>query len=230
MIVRIVRPIVLVALVGGAIYAIANAPVSNITCSSQFGQCSRPIEEALAKNIGTKTINLSGGIASSLSTSLFVKDYSLEFFSPGKINVHVVEKRPVFGVKPHDAKLYQVDAEGVVLAEGTTDLPVLMTDNASFTLGDKLDAKTRFSGEIIEGLAQIYAFESAVLNGDILTVNFPGLVAIFPTQGDREYLAGAFTLIYSQLNKDSGEFRIDNSSIEIIDLRFKNPVLKKRAI
>jgi hypothetical protein len=54
-----------------------------------------------------------------------------------------------------------------------------------------------------------------------------GNKAIFPLEGDRDVLVGAFRLIYSQLNQDAQTSKIEGVKTPFtIDLRYKNPVIR----
>ena len=72
-----------------------------------------------------------------------------------------------------------------------------------------------------------------VQDGEIIDSNLVvevtgGRSVIFPLQGDKEVLMGSLNLILSRLNSEDEKSRIEGAeNVEIIDLRFKNPVLKQ---
>jgi len=81
--------------------------------------------------------------------------------------------------------------------------------------------------QLVYGTSKIQEIQSAQVIGNLLTVELKdGIKVLFPQEGDRDFILGSLTLILSELKKDDMEANIEDRQFEIIDLRYKNPVLR----
>jgi len=65
------------------------------------------------------------------------------------------------------------------------------------------------------------------MEGEKLVIEVDGgPTVIFPVEGDRDLLLGSFVLITNELKKSGSETSFPDVSKKVVDLRFKNPVIK----
>jgi hypothetical protein len=73
-----------------------------------------------------------------------------------------------------------------------------------------------------------YQVREGIIEDESLVIELSqGPRVIFPLEGEKEVLLGSLRLVLSKLNNDAQDSKIENvSGASIIDLRFKNPVIK----
>ena len=201
--------------------------ISKISCFSQYGDCSKNIQEKFNQSLGKSYWEANKEIKDSLAKNLLVKEYSLQFKLPAEVRVDIILNKPKYALKnPSQKFFYLVDKDGKVLAkENSTELPYVEVNNLNYDLNQKIKDEEIFSLEIIYDLFNFYQVKSGKIEGDSLMVNLSeGPKVIFPLSGSKDALIGALRLILSRLNEPNKDVKID--SVKEIDLRFKNPVLK----
>jgi hypothetical protein len=88
--------------------------------------------------------------------------------------------------------------------------------------GTKVDDKLLLAAQLVSDLYNLYAVKTGEIQNDYLQVDqVMGKSVVFPLTGDRDLLIGSIRFILSRLKVESFDPRIN-----LIDLRFKNPVLK----
>lgn len=202
--------------------------INEIECYSQYGPCNQIISEKIKSFEGKKLTDAKNEIRYFLSASSQAADFFVQFKLPDRLEVNIVEAKPLFAVRNLDSKsAILISKEGEVLnVSNDTNLPNVVTTTSLPEVGEKVDDETFFSLNIVYGLYSTYFVRSGKLENDGLVVEFPNdLTVIFPLKGDNEVLVGSLVAILSRLNEEEGEFRIDDRQIKEIDLRFKNPVL-----
>ncbi len=203
--------------------------VDEIVCKNQDEPCSQFLEEKLKILRGKSLSKARSEIVRLLKNDTLVKDFSLHFQLPNRLNVNVSERRPKFTLKSRFSnKTYFISNEGFVLMESTQDFPNIVTivDNVP-SYGGKVDEETLFALKITSLLSSQYQVLSSTKEENFLLIELQdGPRVIFPLEGDLDYLLGKFVLIYSQLNKEDFDFKIKDYKDLEIDLRFENPVLR----
>jgi hypothetical protein len=158
-----------------------------------------------------------------------ITSYSTRFILPNSLMVNVLEKKPVYAIRPIADNIYfDIDKEGVaVKIQKENNLPLVTTSLKLPNVGEKIDNKMLFGLEIVNSIYYSYQVVDAAVENDSLTVLLPGgITVIFPLEGNRDALLGAFKLIFERLKADNSGANNDLGKITNIDLRFKNPVLK----
>lgn len=200
--------------------------VKSVSCESQFGPCSSVLNQKLSEAQNMSLWASSKYIAEVFEKNVFVKKHSSKFQLPDKIIIDVVERKPEIALvdKQNTEDFFIIDTEGYII--NTTEnnqLPVIVVDNEQdFAVGTRVKDDIIFCKGLLSRSFSLFGSKLAFYNGNYLALDLPeGLTVVFPTTGDQDVLFGSLSLILSQLN--TGRF---DSRIKIIDLRYKNPVLR----
>lgn len=220
-------PILLVILL---VYVVINTSFTNITCKSQYGECSALIAERLKEIGNCNYFECKKDIDIVLSDAWIVDKYTQQIKLPLKIEVNIVERKPAYSLKTITGDvIVQTDSNGMVLNyKDSTNLPCLTIEDELPKLGEKVPDETLFALQLIYGTSKIQGVKSAYLADNVLTVDITeGKKVLFPLSGNRDFILGALTLILNELKKDGLGTRIEGvDRISAIDLRYKNPILR----
>lgn len=192
--------------------------INNVSCTNQYGSCGEELQRDLEKIKGKSLKEVKELVAAMMSRNLFVKDYTYKYEIPDKIVVYVIVKKPKFALQNNkDNSLALIDRDGVVLGYGeNTTLPVVVFSGESIAIGKSVSAKELFSLNLITSMYYYYQVKKGIMTGDGLEVRMrDGVTVKFPLAGDRDVLLGSLKVVLSKIE-----------GISMIDLRFKNPVLK----
>jgi hypothetical protein len=204
--------------------------VKAVSCRSQFGPCSGELNESLTKFQGKNLSEAKRGISELLKSERLVSDFSYQLKLPSTLEVDILQRKASFAiVNPQINTAALLDRDGAVIKlEETTNLPYLETDETPPNLGERVSDEKLFLLNIIYEMFSTYQVKSGKLENGYMQVNLPsGIRVIFPEHGDKDVLLGSLALILSKLNSEDKDTRIENENgTSIIDLRFKNPVLK----
>lgn len=231
MISKFLKVFITIAFVFGLMFFVVNIKFTEVTCVAQSGICSEEVSKTLDSVSNLTLFTASRTISEKLNSNVFVKQYSFQYGLPRKIIVHIVQNEPVYTVFDSKSnKKFLIDNEGVILgtSESSGIFP-LRVDNFSYKVNEKVNSEYLFSLEIVSVLAKSYEISESLLKPEFLEVTLKnGFKALFPLSGDRDYLTGAFVLMYNQLKSKESGIKIDNNNINTIDLRFRDPVLTTR--
>lgn len=204
--------------------------IRTIACQSQFGPCNKNLQASIDSLGELNLVDIREELKSLFSDNVLVKEYSFQFSFPDKLQINIVENKAIYALKKADqANSLLIDRRGYVLGEqGTTNLPTVETLSDPPKIGEKVGDKTLFALEVIYDVYASYQIQKGEIVDEALVIEFPsGPKVIFPLEGDRQVLLGSLSLILSRLNSDAEKTRIEEvQNVRIIDLRFKNPVLK----
>lgn len=204
--------------------------IKDISCQSQYGPCNPQVAEELvkAKNLGL--VSSKKVLTKTLSENILVKDYTIQFKLPSRFEVSLLERKARFALSNENQTQYVlVDMEGNVISSlASSNLPWVDTRDALPLIGEKVGEQTLFALNLVTGIFPYYSVSNAHLDGDSLIIELAeGPELIFPLKGDKEVLLGTSNLILTRLKSENQDSKIKNlEDIKIIDLRFKNPVLK----
>jgi len=169
-------------------------------------------------------------IKDKMSNVLVVDKYSLNYALPSGIRLYVIEKKPKYSIKSLSQEFtVQVDADGLVLeVKDRSSLPGYFVEGNLPEVGSFLRKEELLALELIYGTSLISNLEKAYIENGYLRINLAGnKVVLFPLDEDRDFLLGALTLILNELKKEEIDSKITIGELKVIDLRFKNPVLRK---
>jgi len=222
--------------IGLIIAALILAPkkiiISEIDCQSQFGPCNASIQSIIDRvsNQEKSYYQTKQDIQGVLSNNILIRDYTYHFQFPSTLEVNILERKPKYAIKNGGIEAYAlIDEEGyVIYFQDLTGLPFLVTNETPPNAGEKISEKTHFALEVLYGAFSSYQAREGKIEEESLVIELSqGPKVIFPLEGDKEVLLGSLRLVLSKLNSDSQDSQIENvSGARIIDLRFKNPVIK----
>lgn len=200
--------------------------ISSIICSNQFGSCNTTLNSELSALLGKDIFQAKNDLEKILQNKVYIKNYSIYYKFPDKLEVNIIVRKPKYSIFNNENYLL-IDDEGTVLSlSDSTVLPTIINAERFLNVGENISPKELFSLKIVYDVQSIYKIKRAVFKQNELEIELAdSYKVIFPVEGDREVLVGSLVLILDSL-KDS-EFRSENMiNVQIIDLRFKNPVLK----
>ncbi|MFC1600677.1 hypothetical protein ACFL25_01205 [Patescibacteria group bacterium] len=210
-------------------YLFQNTKFKEISCKSQFGECSLAIKEKL-KNIEDCTyFECRKNIDNVLSNAIIVDRYSYQIKFPLTFVVSLIVKKPKYSInKDSGGLIAQVDSTGLVMNyQETTSLPGVSINSSLPKLGETVSKEILFASELVYGISKIQKVNLAQIESNFLNVDLEdGKKVLLPLTGDRDFILGALTLILNELKKDNISSKIEKERIKEIDLRFKNPILK----
>lgn len=204
--------------------------IKQIVCESQLGTCSERIQSILATHIGENIHEVKKSIQNDLS--LTTKDDTIVVYRyPSTLFVSIYETQPEFALKQKEGDSFRlVDNQGYVVSEAQeTILPFAIINSDLPQVGTKLDDSQIFALTLLKDLSKSYQLSEGSLSEEGLLVTLPTKVSIlFPLEGDRDVILGSFILVINQLNsvKEGSTMEKVNLTGKIIDLRFKNPVIR----
>ncbi len=209
--------LLLVLVFGGIYILLINLKVQHIICESQYGSCGTNLKFQISNLKHNNIFETRRELNNLLKKNTGVLDYSIEFKFPLDLTVHVIERQPVIAFLLANGKYALVDRNGVITDEATgTNLPKIVTIPLN---QDELE----FSSNIIWRLYNYFKPKGNIkITADGIEVdNIAGKKVIFPLIGDADLLLGSLNLIISRLPSVK-----EATTMGIIDLRFKNPVLR----
>jgi hypothetical protein len=161
-----------------------------------------------------------------LDDKVYIKNYSIYYFFPDKLEVNTIVRKPKFSVY-NGENFLMIDSDGTVisLAESTA-LPYIKIPGKFLDIGEKVSDEELFSLNLVFDIQKLYQIKESLLDESKLIIKFEsGYTVLMPLISDREVLVGSLILIIDSL-KDSDFMSKYDKNVQIIDLRFKNPVLK----
>jgi len=201
--------------------------ISRVRCFSQYGECNEDLVKKLAEIQGKPYLITKKRIKEVLAKEVTVRKYTYRYQLPFEFKVEVIESRPKCALlKDNSNNFYLISGEGVILFKReSSNLPTLSVDKKLSSVGEKVDREILFACEVVHQLSKDYKYSIARVEKDKLIVELiGGPNVIFPLEGDKDFLLGAFVLIIDELRNGKIDSKIEKPTI--VDLRFKNPVLK----
>jgi len=223
--------ILLLLVIAAGIYVVTRLLViKEIRCTSQYGPCSKVVEDALGDLEGTRYVDFNKDISVVFGASAYIEGYSASFKPPSRMDVEVVERKTSNALKIKDEDVYVlVDPSGKITEfVDETNLPHVQVDSKEGSVGDTVSADKLNALDIISRMYYVYAVKSGDLREGSLYVSIDsGISVIFPVTGDTDVLIASLGLIVSNLQVEGKESRIDEAGVvKEIDLRYKNPVVR----
>ncbi|MBX4205966.1 hypothetical protein KW795_02105 [Candidatus Microgenomates bacterium] len=115
-----------------------------------------------------------------------------------------------------------MDKGGIIIEESdTSNLPNLLIDpnlNVILKKGEKLSSEFQFATLLLQKMYFVYNTNHANVSAYSISFDLNEKKVVFPLNGDIDVLLGSLTVILSRLNSEN--------NYSIIDLRYKNPILK----
>lgn len=221
--------------------------INKISCISQFGPCSSNVNKSLSSVENGGYYDVNKEITKILKENEFVENHVNRFKFPSTLEVYVMEIKPFAALYNTDLALYTIlDQNGKVLdISENTGLPYIVFNGMKIGEGSIVDKEVLFEVQLLVRINAIKAVKNAYNEPDSLKLVLDNNVnVLLPKSGDQDILIGSLILIENRLNKDKENFMIESSGTMnseltfdskyicengcIIDLRYKNPVIKKQ--
>lgn len=210
--------ILLLITVLGAYLFFFKIKITTIRCKSQFGPCSKSIEDLTQKSLHLTVLSARKSLENVLSGEDKINKFKLHYLFPNTYTIDVVENKGEVAVSGNTTGPFKLfSREGVYIDEvADTSLPKVLVKASR--VNDK-DIKSAII--ITYNLSKIYSVSLAELTSEGLAANVSGLTITFPLDRDIDVILGSLQLILSRLNTLS-----ENHKISSVDLRYENPVIK----
>jgi cell division septal protein FtsQ len=208
--------VLLLAVVGIVFFVIKSIKVVKINCQSQYGECNSNLQSKIAQIKKNPLFETRGDLIDLLKKDKSIIDFSVRFGLPYNFDVYVIEKKALVAFLLKNGHFALVDKDGLIVNEAEkTNLPKIISIELDH---DQL----QFAANLISRLYIFYKINSAKITQEGIEVdNLSGKTVLFPLSGNDDELLGALSLIISRLPSVK-----EASTIKVVDLRFKNPVLK----
>ncbi len=201
--------------------------ISNIECSSQYGDCPDDINSRLQGLRHKSLIEVKKGATKVLRDNFLISDFSTQFKLPSSLKMNLVIKKAMFALKQKDTNNYAlVDKSGYVVAiADNSNLPTVIIDEKLKNVGEVVNDNNLLALKFMSGVFNMYQINVGEVKNNNLVVELPSaLTVIFPLAGDElrdsDFYLGVLRLITTKIEtENTGIYRE-------IDLRFKNPVLR----
>jgi len=203
--------------------------INKVTCESQFGVCDQEIENKLNSLSNSSLFLVKRNINDYLTNNYLVRDFSMQYKALSSLKVNLVVEKAKFCLKSEDYEVFAfIDGNGEVLElKEICNLPFVNIDTKIPNVGEKIGSDLLSGLNLINQLFISYNIREGNIVSNSLEVYFPdGYKVILPLDKDIQVLLGALRLIISRLNSSQSESRIIEGRIDVIDLRYQNPVLR----
>jgi hypothetical protein len=195
--------------------------IDKIECVNQFGSCTYEFQLGNYKYVKDQ-------IEKKLDEDVQVNSYLIQYKIPSTVKLDINIKSPKNAIYVNSTnKYYLISEDGLVLSTSdTSSLPVIKIDTGELEIGKVVDEKFKFALSILDNLSFLYFVKEGLFDKSSLRfVSQEGVNIIFPVEGEVDLLVGSLRIIFSRLNDETEGIRMNE--IREIDLRYKNPVLRK---
>jgi len=198
--------------------------IEKIVCESQSGDCSLSIMDELRRFEGEKVRIAIKRAEKALENNVLVNDYRVRFVPLSTLKVILVEEKAEYALKNSSEDFYTlVDINGKILQKvEETRVEIINYDKKIPDVGGSMGGG-QFALKLAKGVSRYYQVKSKTLDDNFFLIELTsGTRILFPLEGDTELLLGAMNLIVTKIS-NVPEF----TDIVEIDLRYKNPILRK---
>lgn len=196
--------------------------IGEISCNNQFGECSGVLESELTKLAGKSLYDAKRQASLLLKENVFVKEYTIQFKLPDRLSVYVIDRKARFALKRKGQDAFAlVDKDGYSIAiVEKNSLPTVEFDGSPPNVGERVDDKNLFALKLIESMFTFYQVKVGSIENESFQVELTDSKSVvFPLEGEKDLLISSLQLILAKLENEGVAY-------QIIDLRFKNPVIK----
>ena len=203
--------------------------VKKIICSTQYDSCDQAIISEIEKSINKKLPQAKKEISIYLENNYFIRDFAIQYQIPDVLKINVVIEKAKFCLKSELNDVFSyIDKEGKVLElRGTCNLPIVYINSQNFNVGEKVNSELLSALNLLNQIFISYNIKEGKIVDNYLEVQFnQGYKVLFPLNKDNQVLLGSLRLIINRLNTEGSESRIIEGGVNVIDLRYENPVLR----
>lgn len=204
--------------------------IEKVDCVNQYGECPSSLISSFEILINNNYDTSKKQAEQILKNNIQVDNYLIQYKIPKTLKIEIDLKKAKYAIKNKDEQSYIVDLDGLIIAKSlTSNLPTLIHNEAEYIIGQNINEKDKFALSLIDGVLYSYSINQGEIEGEsLIVISKEGIKIIFPLIGDRDVLIGGLRLIFSRLNDGSEGIRINE--VGEIDLRFRNPILRKLII
>ncbi len=201
--------------------------IKRVECFSQYGSCGQDLYLRLKRYELVDYRKARVQIEQILKQDIQITDFLIQYKIPSTLKIDVTLKKPTYSINDSQNNYYVIDKNGVVInISNQSNLPTLVKTNLDYKLGDRITDSDLFFLKIIEKVRWSYSVSvGEVGDNEMILYLKEGILVHFPAEGDVDILVGELRLIFSRLNDESRGIKMND--IKEIDLRFKNPILRK---
>jgi hypothetical protein len=203
--------------------------IKRIVCKTQFGECDQLIIDETNKLINNKMYFAKKNIHLYLKNNYLVKDFSIQYKIPDTLEIDLIIAKSKYCIKSENYDVFSyVSKEGRVLElRKTCNLPVVYIKDTAYNVGDVIKNEYLSALDLLNNIFISYNVkEGYIVENNLEITLLQGYKVILPLNKDNQVLLGALRLIINRLNTDDSESRIIEGRINVIDLRYENPVLR----
>jgi hypothetical protein len=218
--------------------------ISSVWCETQYGPCPETLTREFEQYLGKSYPEGKQLVANYLDSQSGISKYTVRLTLPGKLHIYLIQKKPKFALKGEHGPYAVIDAVGTVLTyQDSTLLPVMHIRGQPPQVGQVVDKETLGAISLLDYLNVLFEVRETKLDDDAIVVQLPGKATfVLPVGGDIQETIGSVILISRKLGKSNSESSVlNNKDLEsrmekedltgclsscVVDLRFKNPVVK----
>lgn len=148
--------------------------LQEISCDSQYGQCSDYVYGKLEPFVGKGYITSLSGVRQVLADEPLIEKYRLQVKLPLGVKINVIENKPIFAVSNTNEGTILVEQNGIVLNKvEVSDLPTVYTEHSLTEMGEKVSSEELFALNLILDLYKTYQIKSGKITNDGLVIELP---------------------------------------------------------
>lgn len=197
--------------------------INKIQCVSQYGECPEKILVYKNSEFKRSLYTLKSQVKDELENNILVNSYLIQYKIPSTLKVELVLKKAKYAVFDNLGKYYLLDNDGLVVAvDDKVNLPFLKVKDSKFEIGQNVGNELLKLLQIIEKVNFLYSINNGTYENNYMYIVFDnGIKAIFPVDGDTDYLVGSLRLIFSRLNDERSGIKMNE-----IDFRYKEVIIR----
>lgn len=230
---KVIRKILFVILLVSGFYLIYLVPrliiVRKIICNNQYDICDQTTLSEVNKSLNKKLPEAKKEVSNYLENNFFVREFAIQYKIPDTLKINLVIEKAEFCLKSENHDIYSyIDKKGTVLElRPNCNLPIAYINDKTFNVGENIDNDYLSALNLLNQIFISYNVKEGNIINNYLEVNFDqGYKVIFPLDKDVQVLMGSLRLIINRLNSEASESKIIEGRINVIDLRYENPVLR----
>lgn len=217
---KIITVVAVLIFIAFCFYIVFIHKIKNIRCESQFGPCSPHISHNFTQATEKGLLKSKSEVRKLLSENSYVGDFAIQYSFPSSLEVRILERKGYVAVANSLDSEYEIwDRSGNILEISTdTVLPKLLLYEPEKLSREQI----LFASDILSVLFRWKDIKVAHVSLEGIKIDLDSSNRLLlPLEGDKDVLMGSVRYILSWLNTNPQGSRIE------IDLRYKNPVIRK---
>ena len=203
--------------------------IRKIICNTQYGVCDETSINEVNKSLNKKIPDIKKELSIYLKNNFLVRDFDIQYRIPDVLEINLIIEKADYCLKSSNHDIYSYISKNgrVIELRSTCNLPTAYINNKTFNVGEIIENEYLSALNLLNQIFISYNIKEGNIVENYLEVNFnQGYKVIFPLDKDVQVLLGSLRLIVNRLNSNESESKIIEGRINVIDLRYKNPVLR----